>query len=76
MDQLLLTVAQCCQIAAIGRTKFYELLAKGEIPARKLGKRTLIAASDLRTWVERLPSLEVSNTEHASEKSPSGKATR
>jgi excisionase family DNA binding protein len=55
MDQLLYTIPQCCQMAAIGRTKFYELVANGEIPIRKVGKRTLIAASDLRDWVERLP---------------------
>jgi excisionase family DNA binding protein len=55
MDQLLYTIPQCCQMAAIGRTKFYELVANGEIPVRKVGKRTLIAASDLRAWVERLP---------------------
>jgi excisionase family DNA binding protein len=58
MDQLLYTVAQCCRMAAIGRTKFYELVASGEIPVRKVGKRTLVAASDLRDWVQRLPTLE------------------
>jgi excisionase family DNA binding protein len=58
MDQLLYTIAQCCRMAAIGRTKFYELVANGEIPVRKIGKRTLVAASDLQNWVERLPGIE------------------
>jgi excisionase family DNA binding protein len=58
MDQLLYTVSQCCHMAAIGRTKFYELVASGEIPVRKIGKKTLVAASDLRGWVERLPTTE------------------
>jgi excisionase family DNA binding protein len=58
MDQLLYTIAQCCRMAAIGRTKFYELVASGEIPVRKIGKKTLVAASDLRDWVERLPAIE------------------
>jgi excisionase family DNA binding protein len=48
MEQLLLTVPQCCRLAAIGRTKFYELVASGEIPIRKIGRKTLVAASDLR----------------------------
>lgn len=56
--QLLYTVAECCRMAAIGRTKFYELVANGEIPIRKIGKKSLIAASDLRDWVERLPVIE------------------
>ncbi len=57
MDQLLLTIAQCCDMAAIGRTKFYELVASGEIPVRKIGRRTLVAAADLKGWAERLPAL-------------------
>jgi excisionase family DNA binding protein len=62
MDQLLLTVAQCCQMAAIGRTKFYELVASGDIPVRKVGKKTLVAAADLKRWAERLPAIEVKAT--------------
>jgi len=57
MEQLLLTIPQCCRLAAIGRTKFYELIATGGIPIRKVG-RTLVVASDLRDWVERLPAVE------------------
>ena len=58
MEQLLLTIPECCRLAAIGRTKFYELVASGEIPIRKVGRKTLVAASDLRDWVERLPVAE------------------
>ena len=58
MEQLLFTVAQCCRMAAIGRTKFYELVATGEIPIRKIGKKTLVVASDLRDWIERLPAVD------------------
>jgi excisionase family DNA binding protein len=57
-QRLLYTIAECCRMAAIGRTKFYELIANGEIPVRKIGKKTLVAASDLRDWVERLPAIE------------------
>ncbi len=53
--QLLYTINQCCRLAAIGRTKFYELVASGEIPVRKVGKKTLVAACDLKQWAERLP---------------------
>jgi excisionase family DNA binding protein len=58
MEQLLLTIPECCRLASIGRTKFYELIATGEIPIRKIGRKTLVAASDLRDWVERLPAVE------------------
>lgn len=58
MDQLLYTVTQCCRMTTIGRTKFYELVASGEIPVRKIGKKTLVAAADLRDFVERLPTMK------------------
>jgi excisionase family DNA binding protein len=58
MEQLLYTINQCCRLAAIGRTKFYELVASGEIPVRKIGKKTLVAAADLTRWAERLPTIE------------------
>ena len=59
MEQLLLTIPECCRLASIGRTKFYELIATGETPIRKVGRKTLVAASDLRRdWVERLPVVE------------------
>jgi excisionase family DNA binding protein len=59
MDQLLYTIRESCELIAIGRTKFYELVANGEIPVRKVGKKTLVAAADLRRWAERLPALAV-----------------
>ncbi len=64
MDQLLYTIPQCCRLAAIGRTKFYELVARGEIPIRKIGKKSVVAAIDLKRWVERLPATESTNTGH------------
>jgi excisionase family DNA binding protein len=59
MEQLLFTIAQCCRMTAIGCSKFYQLIATGEIPVRKIGKKTLVAASglhaDLHAWIEKLP---------------------
>jgi excisionase family DNA binding protein len=59
MDQLFYTIPQCCQLAAIGRTKFYELVASGEIPIRKVGKKSLVAVADLKRWAEQLPATEL-----------------
>ena len=68
MDQLLYTISQCCRMAAIGRTKFYELVANGEIPVRKIGKKTLVAAADLRDWVKRLPNVEIKGRDQRDDK--------
>jgi excisionase family DNA binding protein len=39
----------------IGRDKLYKIIKAKQLPARKLGKRTLILASDLNVFVESLP---------------------
>jgi excisionase family DNA binding protein len=71
MDQLLYTIAQCCRMAAIGRTKFYELISTGDIPVRKIGKKTLVVASDLHDWIQRLPALKVKAVERTDVKAAS-----
>jgi excisionase family DNA binding protein len=76
MDQLLYTINQCCRLASIGRTKFYELVASGEIPVRKIGKKSLVAAADLKRWAERLPAMAVGSTEKEKGKSSRGENAR
>ena len=58
-------VAHFCRVVGIGRTKFYELVARGEIPIRKIGKKSLVAAADLELWAEQLPTIAVKRR-HAS----------
>lgn len=58
MDQLLYTVSECCRLLSLGRTKFYELVARGEISIRKVGKKkTVVAAVDLKRWANSLPTI-------------------
>jgi excisionase family DNA binding protein len=41
----------------VGRDKLYCLIREGKLPARKLGRKTLILASDLGAFLEALPRL-------------------
>ena len=56
-EQIALKVSEACAAARIGRTSLYEAIKSGQLPARKRGKSTLILASDLRRWLENLPSV-------------------
>jgi excisionase family DNA binding protein len=38
---------EAAKVLGVSRAYMYVLLARGEIPARKIGTRTLIAAADL-----------------------------
>ena len=38
-----------------GHTKVYALINSGELPARKMGRRTYILITDLMTWLNALP---------------------
>lgn len=45
--QLSYTIDEVCKLCSIGRTKLYQIIADGYLPAKKLGKRTLILHEDL-----------------------------
>ena len=42
-------------MAGLGRTKIYEAISKGQLKARKCGKRTIILVDELRQFLESLP---------------------
>ena len=49
------TVNQALAIANCGRTKFYAEINAGRIKTKRLGRRVLILAEDLKAWLEDLP---------------------
>ena len=50
------SVSDILQMVGIGRTKYYDLVATGDIKVRKIGHRTIVLAVDLDAWLESLPS--------------------
>ncbi len=48
------TVAEFSAWARIGRTKLYELIASGELPIVKIGKKTLIRSGDGQALLDKL----------------------
>lgn len=50
-----LTTAEAARALGIGKTKLFELIAKGDLPALRLGGRTLVRREDIEAFVAQLP---------------------
>ena len=49
------SVPEVVRTTSIGRTRLYQEISEGRLKAHKLGKRTVVFASDLDTWLATLP---------------------
>ena len=52
MYPLLVSVAECCEILSIGRTKAYELIGTGVLATVKIGDRRLVRTESIRKLAE------------------------
>ena len=50
----LLSVRDACAILSLGRTKVDKLIADGEIPAARVGRKVVLRRRDVDAYVERL----------------------
>jgi excisionase family DNA binding protein len=49
------SVNEVCAVANVGRDALYGAIKRGELVARKLGKRTVVTAPDLERFLQGLP---------------------
>ena len=50
------TIPDAVKATGMSRTSIYEALKRGDLTARKAGRRTLIAFADLQAFLASLPS--------------------
>lgn len=50
-----LTIPNAVKVSGMSRTSIYEALKRGDITARKAGRRTLISFADLQAYLASLP---------------------
>ena len=55
MTALTYTIAGASGVTGLPRTTIYNLLAKGELVAKKAGRRTLVTAASVGQYLDRLP---------------------
>lgn len=53
-----LTIPQAVQASGLSRSGLYEAMRRGDLTARKAGRRTLIAFTDLETYLASLPTYQ------------------
>lgn len=53
--KLAFTINEASNALGIGRSKLYQCIAEGKLTPRKLGKRTLLLADDLKSFSANLP---------------------
>lgn len=58
-DKLGYSPEEAAQVAGSGRTKIFHAIKSGDLKARKFGRRTVILADDLRTFLASLPEREI-----------------
>lgn len=51
-EALSYSVADACRVTSLGKTLIYQMIAKGQLEVRKVGKRTLIPAASLRALID------------------------
>jgi excisionase family DNA binding protein len=59
MEVLALSVAEAAEALGLGETLTRELIARGALPAVRVGKRVLVPADKLRAYLERLATEQV-----------------
>ena len=59
MDREWLTLREMQEMFSIGRTKAWQLVASGEVPAVKIGRSVRVSRRELERWLEEQRYLDV-----------------
>ena len=54
LDKAAYSIAEVTRLSGLGRSSLYTAIKAGDLVARKSGRRTVILADDLTTWLQSL----------------------
>ena len=52
------TITQLAKDEGLSRGKIYEAIKSGQLPARKLGRKTMVLTEDWQSFVRKLPAYQ------------------
>jgi excisionase family DNA binding protein len=58
MQPITLTIPDAVKATGMSRTSIYEALKRGDLTARKAGRRTLISFAELESYLTSLPTYQ------------------
>ncbi len=61
MAKVSYTLAEAVAVTGLSRSSFYRIFSEHKLTPRKAGKRVLILADDLDTYVRSLPVADIGN---------------
>lgn len=61
--RLALSIREAVEASGVGRDSLYKAIRRGELKARKVGRRTLILMPDLSTYLSSRPELYANGVE-------------
>ncbi|OCC05079.1 hypothetical protein BA190_09190 [Labrys sp. WJW] len=62
-QKLAYTVKEACEATTLKMSALYYLLREGKLRARKIGRRTVVLADDLKAYLDSLPAAELTPRE-------------
>lgn len=57
-NPIVVTITGAVSVSGMSRTSIYEALKRGDLTARKAGRRTLISFADLQSYLASLPAYQ------------------
>ena len=55
IESLSYSIADVCKVSGLNRTSIFQEIRKGNLKARKFGRRTIILRGDLEHFLQQLP---------------------
>ena len=50
-DTLVVSIPEAARLANVGRSSIYKVINSGDLPAKKIGRRTVILRADVIAWL-------------------------